>query len=281
MLSPLLFWGGQALASHGIATFLQRVDFHSFFDRAVLVAAVVLLWPLTRSLKIASVSDLGLRKNPKAGRDLWFGLAVAVGSSAILLAWALAVHAWRLPPSSRWSQVPMILLTAAVVSALEESLFRGAMQGVVQRSTSKAVAMIFVAALFAVVHFLRQPENIHIAPESVGWGSGFALVPQVCWQFKNPTTLLGGLTTLFILALILGYTRLKTASLWLPCGLHAGWVIGAKVGTMSWVKIGKRGITTLPWFGADLITGLSPVLVLAVTGAFLVWWVGRGPKPQA
>ena len=269
-MAPALYWGGQDLAAHGIAPFLGAVDFHSFFDRAILVAAVALLWPLVRSLKISRMDELGLKPNVRRGRDLGSGLAIALASSLALAGCAWLVGAWHPPDPSRWARVLAILPTAAVVATLEEALFRGAIQGAVQRSAPKAAAMIFVAALFAIVHFLKPPENA-IPAGSIGWGSGFAVIPLTFWQFHHLATLLGGFTTLFLVALILGYARLRTASLWMPIGLHAGWVIGKSIGLIGWAKPGKNGLQHLPWFGADLLTGLCPVLILVVTGALIAW----------
>ena len=274
VLAPLLFWAGQFVADHGVATFLKTADFHRFFDRGILIAAIVLLWPLARSLNIRKISDFGLKPNAQWKRDLFLGLAVAIVSSLALTACAALLHAWRMPPPSRWIRLLAILPTAAVVAALEEMLFRGAIQGIVQRSTSRTVTVIFVAALFAIVHFLKPPQQ-DIPAETIGWLSGFALIPQTLWQFENPVTLLGGFTTLFVVALILGFARLKTLSLWLPAGLHAGWIIGKTIGTTGWTKSGRHGSAHLPWFGADLLTGLCPVLILLATGALLVWWLEK------
>src|SRR5205823_13985050 len=54
LLAPPLFWAAQWLIGHGWLTFLSRFDFETFFHRALLVAAAVLLWPLARSLSVRS-----------------------------------------------------------------------------------------------------------------------------------------------------------------------------------------------------------------------------------
>ena len=38
---------------------------------------------------------------------------------------------------------------------------------------------------------------------------------------------LAGFTTLFLIGLILADARLQTRSLWLPIGLHAGWILAS------------------------------------------------------
>src|ERR1051325_4050076 len=70
LLAPPLFWAAQSLIAHGTFTFLAKFDFETFFHRALLVAAIALLWPFIRSLEIRSLADLQLAPNPHRGRDL-------------------------------------------------------------------------------------------------------------------------------------------------------------------------------------------------------------------
>ena len=62
--------------------------------------------------------------------------------------------------------------------------------------------------------------------------------------------------------LILGGVTLRTRSLWLAIGLHAGWVFGLK----SFSRFTRRADRdTLPWIGENLLDGIAPLLVLALT----------------
>ena len=77
------------------------------------------------------------------------------------------------------------------------------------------------------------------------------------------------------MALVLGYARLRTRSLWLPIGLHAGWVFGLK----SFNKVSRHLSPPNLWIGDDLLHGLGPVLAVALTG-LLVWrWLEATEKP--
>ncbi len=279
LLAPPLFRAGRALAVHGYFTFLAKVDFHSYFDRAILFSAVVLLFPLARSLQIRDTASLGLLPNPRWRQDLVVGLVVAILSSILLTVCAAHLQAWRLRDWSRLLRLLSALMPAIVVPCIEEPLFRGAMQGVVARSASKRTALVFVAVLFAVVHFLTKPEH-PIPAASVSWASGFSIIPLMLWKFQHPAILLGGLSAMLIIGLILGYARMVTASLWLPLGLHAGWILGRALGGLGWRSIEQRPANTAPWFGADPVDGLCPVLILLLAGAAIWWWSrerrGRG-----
>jgi membrane protease YdiL (CAAX protease family) len=154
------------------------------------------------------------------------------------------------------------------VACIEELLFRGVLQGVVQRAAPGAVAVGFVAALYSIVHFLKPPEHA-LVHARITWTSGFTQLSQVFWQFQNPMLLLGGFTTLFIVGLVLGLARLRTRSLWMPVGLHAGWIIAK----MGFNKIAQRHGETWPWFGPDLLVGAAPVCAVALTGVAVWWWL--------
>lgn len=260
LLAPPLWWAGQAVAPHfPWLAFLETTDFQRFFNRAILIAAILLLWPTIRWLRIGSLGGLGLEPNPRRFRDFGIGFAIASLSLFALGAVLLQAGTFRLKAELPWDDLPGILVTALVVATLEESLFRGGIQGLVARSAGPRVALWFVAALFSIVHFLKPREEV-IA--EVGWGSGFALVPHAFWQFGDPARLIAGFTTLFAVGLILGHVTLRTRSLALAIGLHAGWVFALK----TFSRLTKRlDRDVLPWLGDNLLEGVGPLLVLAVT----------------
>lgn len=274
LLAPPLYWGGQWLASQGILPWLSEVTFRRFFHRALLVAAIALLWPTARWVAVPSVKALGLRPNPRRWQDLGAGFLasflVMVGLAIVLL----QLGVYKIRGEIRWEGLGKVAVSAVVVSILEEWLFRGAILGLVRRTQSWKVSLFAVSALFSILHFLK-PEETSTAGQVVGWLSGFALIPGAFGQFEQPWLVLGGFTTLFCVGWILGWARLNTRSLWMAFGLHAGWIFG----TMGFSKIALRKIkNTLPWFGENLSVGLCSVLMVLITG-LLVWgwlaWTGR------
>ena len=271
LLAPPLYWGGQWLAHHGILTWLGDTPFRKFFHRALLVAALVLLWPTARWLQVASVRALGLAPNPRRWGDLGAGFAAAFLMMVALTAVLLALHVVALRGHVHPMDFVQIALSAVVVSLLEEWLFRGAILGLLARTMPRYVALFCTSALFSILHFLK-PETAE--PHAIHWLSGFALIPGAFAQFNDPWLLLGGFTTLFAVGWILGFSRLKTRSLWMAVGLHAGWILGM----MSFSKVTRRLMKveeTLPWFGGDLKVGLGSVAVVLLTG-LLVWgYLGR------
>ena len=272
LLAPPLFWAGNAVASRGILKFLEEARFQQFFDRAVLIAALVLLWPMIRWLKIGGWRDLGIDPDPRWRRHALtgFGTGGALVAAMAVACTQLGFYEWRsrLP----WGDLPPLLLSALVVGLLEESLFRGAIFGLFRRSLRPFPALFCVTAIFAIVHFLKPDPHLVVA--QAGWLSGFVMLGHVFHQFAEPMTVAASFTTLFVLGWVLGYATLRTRSLWLSIGLHAG-VVFVK---MSFSKFTRREAIALPWIGNELQIGLVPVAVLAL-GGVLVWFFLRNENP--
>jgi len=274
LLAAPLYWGGHWLAGHGILTWLADTPFRKFFHRGLLVAAIVLLWPTARWLRVPNVRALGLEPNPRRWRDLGAGFAASFLMMVVLAAMLLALHLVRLRSNVHGADLASIAASAVVVSILEEWLFRGAILGLLVRAMNRYVALFATSALFSILHFLK-PDDAAM-PHTVGWLSGFALIPGAFAQFREPWLVLGGFTTLFCVGWILGWARFKTRSLWMAIGLHAGWVFGI----MSFSKITKRLIKvedTLPWFGGDLKVGLGSVVVVLLTGLLVSRYLRNRP----
>jgi len=293
LLAPPLYWLGQAVlhygAQHGLVSFHEvkghsvatgplaflSQKFRRYFDRAILVAAFVFLWPLVRSLKIRSWKELGLEQNPCRWRQFILGLLISIGSVALLGLVAIQYGGYAFYSPIPWKQIALLPFSALAVAVIEETLFRGVLQGVVQRASTRGAAFLFVPALYAIVHFLKPPGDA-FAQTSIGWGSGFVQTLLAMRQFADPKMVAGGLLTLFVVGIILGYARLRTRSLWLPVGLHAGWIIAK----MGFTKIARGNGSGWPLFGGDLLTGLAPLLVVMLTGIVVWWWMMRNLRAE-
>ena len=273
VLAPPLYWLGNTVATHSLFSDLAGFEFHRYFSRAILVAAVLLLWPLLRTLGIRRWADLGLSPNDARVRHclLGFGLA-SVGlaaTAAVLLAVGRA--GWR--GNISWDAFPSALLSAVVVALIEESLFRGALLGALRRRLSWPWALILLSLVFAALHFLKPPRDVHF--DSVSWTSGFVLLPQLFWQYGDALLLAGGFLTLVVFSLVLGWTVVQTKSLYAAIGMHAGWVFAFK----SFREVARlRGEPTV-WLGDDLLTGLVPVALVAFTGLLVGLLLHKPQRP--
>jgi uncharacterized protein len=260
-LAPWLFWAGQYASHFNYLGFFANIDFERFFNRSVLISAFLLLIPLLRSIGLKRLQNLGLRYNPQRVPHFLGGFFISAFTLSALGACLLWLHIWELKDPFPWHRLPPILLTAISVSVVEESLFRGAILGLVRQTIPTVPAAIFVSALFSIVHFLSPPNG---QVDIVRWYSGFELLPHTFWKFSDPLTLLGGFTTIGILGLLLAHATIRTSSLWLGIGVHSGLIFGK----MGFNKVARKIQDIVPWFGGDITVGIGSILVL-----LLLWFL--------
>ena len=273
LLAPILFWSAQALAAHGVFPFLAKYDFDTFFHRAILIAAVLLLWPLLRVSKVRGLADLGLAPNPHWGRDVCSGVLLSVIPLLFCGALLIALHVYSFRHVFVWPRLGKVLLAAMCVPFIEEMFFRGIVLGIVLRTGRKLLSVVAVSALFAAVHFLKGSEW---EPATVSWTSGFRSIGDAFAGFGDPMIVLGAFATLFAIGCILTDARVLTRSLWLPIGLHAGWIFAS--GTFSWLA--RRQMVALPWLGKNLLVGIIPLGLAAVTWIVMRLWLKHDRASQ-
>jgi membrane protease YdiL (CAAX protease family) len=271
LLAAPLFWGAQAVAGHlhnsALNAFLAKTDFGRYFDRGIMIAALGLLWPLLRGLRIRNFgADLGLAPDRRGWWRLAAGFLVALVTLLMMGGVLVFTGVYRMHSHIAWGKLAWMPGTALVVAVIEEMLFRGALQGAVRKTSGEGFALVSVALLYAAVHFLKPPGH-GMEAEAIHWWSGLALLPDTFSQFREPGLLLGGFSTLLLLGLILGYARERTQSLWMPVGLHAGWILG-KLGLVEVTRHSEAW----PWLGPDILIGLGPVLTLLLAWG-IVWWM--------
>jgi len=275
----------------------KKAEFDVYFKRALMLSAVILIFPLIFSLR--------LRMDPKRLRDTpWsvylpssamvqtmgqplarvrFGfLQSIVGfllATGLFLAMAAVLFSlnwfhWKVPPTSE--QVTALLPKAAkpafFASVIEEIVFRGALLGVFLRAFRPWVAIVSLSFLFAAVHFLQPPDGA-VVSDPTSAKAGFEMLRLIALRFLDPQAMLYEFASLFLIGIILAYARFGTASLWLPIGLHAGWVFGFKL----FNKMAQRR-SDLPkdfdvYMGHDLKEGILPLIALTITGILVAFYV--------
>ena len=266
VLAPILFWGAQMLITRGWFVSLSKVDFESFFHRALLIAALGLLWPLLRSTEVRSLRGLELEPNRRWLRDLVGGFGLAAIPLLCCGAALVALHIYTLRGHVKPGGIIQVAGATLAVPVIEEFFFRGLVLGILLRSGRKIMSIFLTSALFSIVHFLKAPEQ---TSPVVNWASGFNSIAHSLAQFSDPMMVAASFTTLFLLGWILADARVQTRSLWLPAGLHAGWIFSAGV----FNKIVRREVLALPWFGKSLLVGIGPLSVALLTWLLVRLWL--------
>ena len=260
VLAPPIYW-----MLHEVVDF----PFYRYLSRVTQVTAFVLLVPLLWWLGIRSSSEFGLERNPRAARDALTGLFLALAPGALFGVVFLMLDVYRIKQDLMPFLLLRIALTAGFVALVEEFLFRGVLLGLAVKSFGRWSAVLGVSTVFAGVHFLRpgkQPDSV------VEWWSGLAQILRVFDAAPPPSLWIAGFLSLLTGGMILAFATLGTRSLWLPIGLHAGWIFCQQA--LQWLakyRV-KPPEALMPWIGPNVVsgavpTGLVPLGVLLLTGA--------------
>ena len=85
--------------------------------------------------------------------------------------------------------------------------------------------------------------------------------------FSQPSKLIAGWLTLFAVGAVLGELKVRTRSLWLPIGVHAGWILGLKT-----LKLATRKENPPDLFYQ---IGDAPGGILALGAVITTWFILR------
>jgi membrane protease YdiL (CAAX protease family) len=261
LLAPWLWW----LAQNGAHTFpgIAATPFHRFVDRSFLILALAGLWPLLRALGAKSPRDMGII--PPYGQFGKFsgGLALGFFSLAVVAVMAVGLHGRVLTENITAHKIVGTIfsatLTAAVVAALEEILFRGGIFGGLRRMIYWPFALAISGAIYALAHFFQRAE----ITGDIRWNSGFRLLVQMSRGFVDFHALVPGFFSLTLAGILLGLAYQRTGNLYFSIGLHAGWIF--------WLKTYGAFTADAPdakiwfWGGGKMIDGWLAFFVLAAT----------------
>lgn len=252
IVSPWVYWTVQASAKTVFPAILEKLEFHRVYNRVILVVAVAGIWPMWRCLAVVSIRQVGWVRHPAWWRHLATGFVVGIGSFSSVVIWALATGDDVI--TVNWSSAAMLMavgkymVVGCVVAVIEETYFRGGIQRTLQLAGGNVVlALILTSALYSGVHFMKMDWS-----KPVTWRSGFeytaAVVsrpfqgqtvdvpeqterPRLRARNKQPKNdarqnhVAIGFFTLFLAGCVMGVAFLRTGMLYLPVGLHAGWVL--------------------------------------------------------
>lgn len=254
---------------------VERAKITRYFNRAVMLSALLLAWPFLRWIGIRREGNwLQLRKNPNPLGQFGFGFGLAAGTLLLLGAIYVGIgwYRWNDEAKPLYRMILSSIGPGLSVAFLEEFLFRGVLLALILRTLRPFPALVFLSSFFAIVHFLKPPEKLDLPP--VEWDTGFWLLTKIFGQLGSVDFLLAELVLLFCVGWILGWTRLKTGSLWLPIGLHAGWVFGVKLFSAATRKAAAIA-EMMPFAGPHLRVGFNSVIVVCLCGIIVWLWLKK------
>lgn len=262
-------WVYRAVQAWAPGSGLAHQPFHRYVNRCLLGFALVGLFPLLRSLGIRSGASLGWIFPFREPRRLATGLAAGFLSLALAAAVPViaGVRGWNpeITPTNLLQHGLNAALSAAVVSVLEECLFRGAVYGALRRVHGLTTATLVSALIYSLVHFFDRPP----APDSMGIWTGWTTLAAMLQGFTQLDRLLPGLLSLGIAGGLLAVCRERTGSLTLGIGMHAGWIFWLKSFGFLTRDIPGPGATAF-WGTSRLYDGWPTCGILVAVALMLI-----------
>lgn len=267
LLAPWLYWLVQWLA----ATFepcagLARHPFRRLFNRSLQLVAVLGLWPLLRNLGYRSWAEVGYTQGRSWPREVGLGWVLGIGSLAVAVGLTLVLGRRQLV----YEEIAVggllfkLFLTGAVVALIEETFFRGAIQGALQRTYPAAAALVASSVIYSALHFLK-PQKFKLAAADVTAWSGFDCLEVIVSRSLAAEGILVAFVSLFLAGLVLGWTFYRTGRLSIAIGLHAGWVLANEL-------VRELG-------GGKVIEDWLTWLAVLVLWAGMAWWLRNEHQP--
>lgn len=262
LLAPFLYWLVHAFAD----TFPEFVGkpFRRYVSRTLMLMALIRLWPLFRDLGATNLKEIGLSAPLIHWRRFVQGLSVGIASFAVVVVAAIAFGGRGvredLTLANFASHLPTIVPIMLVVAVLEESLFRGAIFGGLQRSWHWVVAALVSGMLYAFAHFIGSVEHTG----AVRLWSGFTVVAGMFGGLFDPERLLPEFLNLTGVGVILAWGFRRTGNLYFSIGLHAGWIFWVKACAV--ITVPAATTNAVIWGSRKLIDGWVILLALIAAG---------------
>lgn len=260
---------------------LQVFPLHRIFSRLTMLGVIgFTAWLMIRQ-GLAKRELLGYQQPlpaflSRAGVGLVCGLLLM--SVALAPLFVLGVREWnaaRLPTSGALLALALKGLGSGVLVALiEETFFRGAMQGALMRQRARGFALFAVPAFYAAVHFLGRAESVPY--QQVNALSGFTALRGFFSGFAEPMRIVDAFAALYAVGLLLALVRQRWGDISGCIGLHAGFVAVIAV----FRKISIPGPTGEWSFLVGSFDGLLGIWLAVLTLVICVF-LWRGAPRQA
>ena len=279
LLAPILW---KLVFDWSILPFLhEHDDFHRYFNRCLLLLAILGLAILWKILKIQSWRELGWAEIKPNIRYIRNGFFLGIASIALVSALALLLgdkgfnEGISMP---QWARHFIMAISGGVIIAVaEETIFRGALFKLLRRDLSITTAAILSALIYSTVHFIDQKPSI----TEINWLTGIVLFPQFIHDFTNDPYWLATFTNTFLAGLILAGVTERTGNIYFAISVHFGWIISIKTDALATYVTNAfhshATKTTLTW-GVDNITdgwAATPLLT------FMTWYILKSRERPA
>ena len=251
---------------------LRELSLVSVVSRIVLITMVLGLYPCLRAIGRSNIAII-YKDTQRGGLSVLLrGVGLGCLSMAVLFAVGLAVGAYRFSPDPEFFSVLEwleILIGAFLVGWIEEFLIRGLIFRSFRARFAFLPTAIGLSALFAALHFI-QPEPV-IDEVYAHWASGFALLSHAFYGGHALHHYYPFALNLFLMGFVLCTVVERFGLLRMCIGLHAGWVLTMRLGTLSLERVDS---TYVGLFGHSALPGKTfsaTIMLLLFLLAVSLW----------
>ncbi|MBM4053267.1 MAG: CPBP family intramembrane metalloprotease [Planctomycetes bacterium] len=241
-------------------------NFARVMRRIIMAVAILFIFLLRKSLMFPSFGTIGLKPSKGCWQQLQMGFLISIGMFIFYFTFLYIYGTITFQMDiksfgSLFGKLLSLILIAVIVGCVEELIFRGFIFQSVLRDTKVLFAVFFSSIFYSLLHFFKSD---FLATPGFQPFVGFIVVYQSFANIiLNIAEILPLIIGLFIVGTILSYAYLKSNSLYLPIGLHAGWVFLIKANRLFFDFVGSKS----GWLFGDrkLINGLIGWIFLIVT----------------
>lgn len=247
-------------AAAAVAAMGFHFPFPRIFDRTVMVLVAIALISQARELRFVTLLRFGFHHPLRNLRRTTRGFLIAMVAISVLVYVAVMMGAHADDTSAGiWSLMPKYFLSAVVIAIIEEAFFRAFLLVGMEGDYGRTPALLLSSAVYAITHLVRSPAKFYVT--GIHPLAGFETLRLSLAHVADPTLMLPTFVGLFLLGIVLGEAFLETGTVYLPIGLHAGFVLGAKL----WPRMTSAGVALPGWlrgYGSQpLISGLAAWMV--------------------
>ncbi len=274
LLAPPLF-----MALH--ATVGAPWPFDRFLSRVFMVLAFAALITWRKSLRIDESLRRSLVRPPQWFTLLRSGFLLGIVSLLLLiviesLMGGIVFTALDKTPGKAAYRLVSALATGLAVGFIEEIFFRGFVLQSLMREMRVTRAVAVTSFFYAILHYFKAKEHFYL--DHWDWAAGFKAGACFFAPFQDVTAMVPGVIGLSIVGVVLALAYLRTGSLYLSIGLHAGWVFVLKSYGLITDRVPDASKIL---FGDDkLVTGAASWVMLAAVGALVLRWP-KAPASQS
>lgn len=268
VVTPWMALGADWTAARWPGFLEERVPFARVFDRAFMIAGVIVFLAGRRHLIPSQLKSLFVVESTAAAwRGFIVGCGLALGSMALLLAAMTLADVYtpffRLSLADSLERFGGALGSGLFAGFMEEVFFRGLLFLGLLEAGRPLRAYVLTNLFYAALHFVEPGEDYFL--DRLEPLAGFRHLLLTFDPFLDPLELLPGFIGLFLIGTVLSYALARTRNLYLPIGLHAGWIIALKMvrvfGDFSRQDLGWAFGSTDPKILSGVVTWLGILLV--------------------